>query len=159
LKDEFGASRFLSKSGTTGVLLIQQYYVRTDSDAVALVAFDLEDNNHCRMDIAVTGGPGFDMGTWGSTMGKIRKFIEGFAAQNSLKLKDTDSQLRGSSSELYGPTPESFLKKCIKCGKRIPLASEECKYCGARQPDTKCRWRLVSEVTSAPCKEDRDVGI
>jgi hypothetical protein len=137
LKDEFPASRFLSKSGTTGVLLIQQYYIRIDSDVVAIVAFDLEDNNHCRMDIAVTGGPGFDMGTWGSTMEKISNFIKGFAAQNGLKLRDTDSQFRGTSSELYGPTPESFLKECVKCGKRIPIASEECKYCGARQPHTE----------------------
>jgi hypothetical protein len=25
-------------------------------------------------------------------------------------------------------------KKCIKCGQRIPLASEECQFCGAKQP-------------------------
>lgn len=25
------------------------------------------------------------------------------------------------------------LKKCVKCGERIPLASEECQYCGATQ--------------------------
>jgi predicted RNA-binding Zn-ribbon protein involved in translation (DUF1610 family) len=29
---------------------------------------------------------------------------------------------------------KSFLKKCVKCGKEIPVASEECQYCGARQP-------------------------
>jgi ribosomal protein L40E len=28
-------------------------------------------------------------------------------------------------------------KKCIKCGERIPLASEECPYCGAKQPEWK----------------------
>jgi predicted nucleic-acid-binding Zn-ribbon protein len=28
----------------------------------------------------------------------------------------------------------SFLKKCIKCGKRIPIASEECQCCGTKQP-------------------------
>jgi hypothetical protein len=26
-------------------------------------------------------------------------------------------------------------KKCIKCGQRIPVASEECEYCGAKQPE------------------------
>jgi hypothetical protein len=30
-------------------------------------------------------------------------------------------------------TPSSFLKKCVKCGKEIPLASEECQHCGAKQ--------------------------
>jgi RNA polymerase subunit RPABC4/transcription elongation factor Spt4 len=28
-------------------------------------------------------------------------------------------------------------KKCVKCGKRIPLASEECKYCGTEQKKKK----------------------
>lgn len=32
-------------------------------------------------------------------------------------------------------TPRSFFKKCVKCGKGIPLASEKCKYCGAKQPE------------------------
>jgi ribosomal protein L40E len=32
---------------------------------------------------------------------------------------------------------ELFTKQCIKCGQRIPLASEECKYCGATQPEWK----------------------
>jgi predicted nucleic-acid-binding Zn-ribbon protein len=27
----------------------------------------------------------------------------------------------------------AFLKKCVKCGKKIPIASEECQYCGAKQ--------------------------
>jgi ribosomal protein L40E len=26
-----------------------------------------------------------------------------------------------------------FLKKCVKCGKEIPIASEECQHCGAKQ--------------------------
>jgi len=32
-----------------------------------------------------------------------------------------------------GGTPKSFLKKCVECGKEIPIASEECSYCGAKQ--------------------------
>ncbi len=27
----------------------------------------------------------------------------------------------------------SGLKKCVSCGKRIPLAAEECQHCGAKQ--------------------------
>jgi predicted RNA-binding Zn-ribbon protein involved in translation (DUF1610 family) len=30
-------------------------------------------------------------------------------------------------------TPKAFLKKCIECGKDIPIASEECPYCGTKQ--------------------------
>ncbi len=28
------------------------------------------------------------------------------------------------------------LKECVKCGERIPIASEECPYCGAKQPSS-----------------------
>jgi len=34
-------------------------------------------------------------------------------------------------------TPKTFLKKCVRCGKEIPLASEECPYCEAKQRVTK----------------------
>ena len=34
-----------------------------------------------------------------------------------------------------GHAPKSFLKKCVACGKEIPIASEECQYCGARQKE------------------------
>jgi ribosomal protein L40E len=33
-------------------------------------------------------------------------------------------------------TPKSFLKKCIKCGAEIPIASEECPICGSKQKTT-----------------------
>lgn len=35
-------------------------------------------------------------------------------------------------SSAFG-TPKSFLKKCVECGREIPIASEECSYCGAKQ--------------------------
>ena len=30
-----------------------------------------------------------------------------------------------------------FLKKCVKCGEKIPLASELCQFCGAEQTKKK----------------------
>ncbi len=30
---------------------------------------------------------------------------------------------------------KAFLKKCVKCGKEIPIASEECQHCGTKQPE------------------------
>jgi predicted RNA-binding Zn-ribbon protein involved in translation (DUF1610 family) len=27
----------------------------------------------------------------------------------------------------------SYFKKCVKCGRQIPIASEQCSYCGAEQ--------------------------
>ena len=35
---------------------------------------------------------------------------------------------------LLKKTPKAFLKKCVKCGKDIPIASEKCYHCGAEQP-------------------------
>lgn len=32
-------------------------------------------------------------------------------------------------------TPKAFLKKCVECGKEIPIASEECPYCKAEQKE------------------------
>ena len=32
-------------------------------------------------------------------------------------------------------TPGSFLKKCVHCDELIPIASEECSYCGTKQPE------------------------
>ena len=32
-------------------------------------------------------------------------------------------------------TPRNFVKKCVKCGKEIPIASEECSYCGTKQSE------------------------
>jgi drug/metabolite transporter (DMT)-like permease/ribosomal protein L40E len=31
-------------------------------------------------------------------------------------------------------TPKSFLKRCVKCGAEIPIASEKCPLCGQTQP-------------------------
>jgi ribosomal protein L40E len=42
--------------------------------------------------------------------------------------------------ELYKENPqreEAFLKRCVKCGKDIPIASEECQYCGTKQPKSE----------------------
>ena len=33
------------------------------------------------------------------------------------------------------PQPQGFSKKCVKCGKEIPIASEECQYCGTKQKE------------------------
>jgi len=30
-------------------------------------------------------------------------------------------------------TPMSFLKKCVNCGREIPIASEQCQFCKTKQ--------------------------
>ncbi|MGB9778423.1 MAG: hypothetical protein ACPLW8_03370 [Candidatus Bathyarchaeales archaeon] len=36
-------------------------------------------------------------------------------------------------------TPKSFLKSCVKCGKEIPIASEQCPFCGQTQNNSAKR--------------------
>jgi len=31
-------------------------------------------------------------------------------------------------------TPKRFLKRCVQCGREIPIASEQCPYCMQKQP-------------------------
>jgi predicted RNA-binding Zn-ribbon protein involved in translation (DUF1610 family) len=45
--------------------------------------------------------------------------------------------------ELEAANPENVLlskehlKKCVKCGEKIPLAAEQCQFCGAEQIERK----------------------
>jgi hypothetical protein len=39
----------------------------------------------------------------------------------------------GTSQPWQTATPESFLKNCVSCGKAIPIASDYCPRCGAKQ--------------------------
>ncbi len=52
--------------------------------------------------------------------------------------KKTEANLTISPDKSAKPkiplTPKSFLKKCVKCGKEIPIASEHCPYCMQKQP-------------------------
>ena len=38
-----------------------------------------------------------------------------------------------TKTSLLRLTPKAFLKECVKCGREIPIASEECQYCGTKQ--------------------------
>ena len=40
-----------------------------------------------------------------------------------------------AKQSLLMATPIAFLKKCVKCGRQIPIASEKCSYCGTKQPE------------------------
>ena len=45
------------------------------------------------------------------------------------------SQTQENSESTEEATSKSYLKKCVECEKDIPIASEECQYCGARQTE------------------------
>jgi predicted RNA-binding Zn-ribbon protein involved in translation (DUF1610 family) len=87
-----------------------------------------------RIPFRIKGTPGLwklVLGEWGELGEEMLDF--------NVYLCPTCGEIRLSADEktrrlLLGT---SFLKKCVKCGKEIPIASEECRYCGAKQPEYK----------------------
>ena len=62
-------------------------------------------------------------------------------SQLETKINELEQKLNQASQEAT-PSEEgqearskSYLKKCVECEKEIPIASEECQYCGAKQID------------------------
>jgi DNA-directed RNA polymerase subunit RPC12/RpoP len=59
--------------------------------------------------------------------------LVGFSAGKKMPPSVYDTLQQGGYA---GHTPKAFLKKCIECQKEIPIASEECPYCQAKQKGT-----------------------
>jgi hypothetical protein len=138
LKVEFSTSRYISKSGSFQILIFEKYYLRTKSNLAGIVSFDFEDSSTCRILIAIAGGgTGIAQLSWGSEgslKNKIREYIEEYAKQHRLKIKNIDTD---SDKQFMWPYAIAAMTKCVQCGKQIHLNSKKCGYCGARQPDTK----------------------
>jgi len=62
-------------------------------------------------------------------------------------------QAQEGSEPSEDATSKSYLKKCLECGKEIPIASEECQYCGATQAENA---ETIEETASR--EEDVTVG-
>jgi rRNA maturation endonuclease Nob1 len=58
-----------------------------------------------------------------------------FTLENFPALKCEKCGVAIIDSRKIGKTPRSFLKKCVHCDKLIPIASEECSYCGTKQKE------------------------
>jgi hypothetical protein len=94
-----------------------------------IAVFEFEDSDSCKVNMLNT-----------STLGRVRvrKFIQDYAKKNGLKISNLNVDFEISrASRIFKQTPKSFLKNCVRCGKDIPIASEKCKFCGARQPEIK----------------------
>ena len=102
-----------------------------------MIEKDSEERSHvrcntCNLEMEYTGTFPFVWGTFRDSAKyevyacpkcrEVRLFLEGPIAA-AVHLPSQDSA-----------TPKSFMKKCVKCGKQIAIASEECPFCGERQP-------------------------
>jgi rRNA maturation endonuclease Nob1 len=112
------------------ILVAQDDSIWSREHPTAILLFEFEDIDACKVNIGVTEGNGR------LSTGGIREFIEDYASRNGLKVSNLNSDIDVPySPRVYKPTPKSFLKNCVRCGREIPIASEECKYCGAHQPE------------------------
>jgi chromosome segregation ATPase len=62
-------------------------------------------------------------------------------------------QAKESAEPSDEATSKSYLKKCVECEKEIPIASEECQYCGAAQAE-----EVVGVEENAAEEENVTVG-
>ena len=61
----------------------------------------------------------------------VNAFIDGLVAKNVAGWWKKE----GFEYAKEEKTSKGFLKKCVRCGREIPVASEQCSYCGAKQSE------------------------
>lgn len=69
----------------------------------------------------------------------LHGIVSDFALDNAPALRCKRCGIAVLDYGLIGETPRNFLKKCVQCGKEIPIASEYCPECGAKQKESVTR--------------------
>jgi hypothetical protein len=78
-------------------------------------------------------------GVLAMTFFNVGLLVVAFAVYNIVKEKSDQEQASKERAQhtlrLQGVLPEKHMKLCLSCGKSIPLASETCDFCNAKQPE------------------------
>jgi rRNA maturation endonuclease Nob1 len=71
---------------------------------------------------------------WAWSLGLVVPFY----SQNvpALKCKNCDLIIL-KYEDKHAETPEAYFKKCVECNRKIPVASDYCPLCGAKQRKVK----------------------
>lgn len=77
----------------------------------------------------LTSSEDFDIATMGIIL-LITGFLIVIFTSLAFRVRNVNMS---SSNEQVPETPKSFLKSCVACGRQIPIASEECPFCQAKQ--------------------------
>ena len=130
LEDKFGniyAKKFSGKQ-EAGVILGQQYFFRVNSDVAITIILKSIGTKKTEVEIISSAGAAGMMGmTWNAH--KV------FASEVRKHLDQRFKARVENEISYFGTTrAKAYLKKCVKCDKEIPIASEECQYCGTKQP-------------------------
>jgi hypothetical protein len=130
LKREFGniyAKRF-SGDREIGLILGQQCFLRVNSDVAIAIILQSAGNEKTTVEIISSAGTIGMLGmTWNAHKAFASKVKEHLTREFKSKTEQEISYFRTPS------TSKAFLKKCPKCGKDIPIASETCPFCHSQQ--------------------------
>ena len=61
-------------------------------------------------------------------------------------IMELGSKIFGKKEKREERMPKGFLKKCIKCGREIPIASEECPFCKTIQDQLTLKQTIKEPV-------------
>ena len=131
---------YINKFGKTGesrigIVLGVKFFLRVSSDvAVSVILRELSPDETNIEVISCAGGKGILSISYAAHESFVHD-VRNFLKNSGFKI---DSEKEIPHFERY-TTPSAgvrpFLKKCPYCDREIPIASEECQYCGTKQPE------------------------
>jgi len=131
---------YINKFGETGksrigLVLGEEFFLRVSSDVAVLIILNELSPDETNIEvISCAGGKGVFSISYAAHKAYVHD-VRNFLTNSGFKI---DSEKEIPHFERYTTPPagvKPFLKKCVECGEEIPVASEECPYCGAKQKE------------------------
>ena len=117
-----------------GIILGEKFFLRVKSDVAVLIVLKELSSDETNVEvISCAGGESLLRISYAAHPAYVHE-VKNFLTNSGFKI---DSEKEISHFEHYRTSTDDakpFLKRCIRCGKEIPMASEECRYCGTKQP-------------------------
>jgi len=118
-----------------GLVLGEEFFLRVSSDvAVLIVLKELSPDETNIEVISCAGGTGIGSISYAAHKAYVHE-VRDFLTTSGFQI---DSEKEIPHFERCTTPPAGvkfFLKKCPYCDRKIPIASEECQYCGTKQPE------------------------
>lgn len=117
-----------------GIILGEKFFLRVKSDVAILIVLKELSSDETNVEvISCAGGESLLRISYAAHPAYVHD-VKDFLTNSGFK---TNSEREISHFERYRTSADDakpFLKRCIRCGEEIPMASEECRYCGTKQP-------------------------
>lgn len=127
----------INKFGETGksrigLVLGEKFFLRVKSDVAVLITLKELSSDETNLEVlSCAGGKGIVSISYAAHEAYVHD-VRNFLTNSGFKI---DSEKEIPHFERYTTPPagvKTFLKKCPYCDREIPIASEECPYCGTR---------------------------